>query len=83
MSNIDGKHILSPLECCLRHLEITSTIIKRFKINIQEKTIWQIRNITLTFRPSVNTQKATLLFVKCFCEQDLDTVEFEEFSLEN
>ena len=56
MSNIAGKHILSPLERFLRHLEITSTTIKRFKINIQEKTIWQIRNITLAFLPSFMNQ---------------------------
>ena len=39
--------IKSPLERCLRHLKTTSTAIKRFKITIQEKTIWPIRNMAL------------------------------------
>ena len=66
MLNTTGKHILSPLERCPRHLKTTSTTIKRFKFNIPEKTIWPIRNMDLkpTFLPSfMNQDKVLFKFI--------------------
>jgi hypothetical protein len=54
------------------------TAEKRFHVSSEEEI-----DKLLTDKDRINTQKATLLSVKCFREQDPDNVEFEEFSLEN
>jgi hypothetical protein len=55
-----------------------ATAEKRFHVSSEEEI-----NKLLTDKDRINTQKSTLLSVKCFREQDPDKVEFEEFSLEN
>ena len=57
----------------------TATAEKRFHVSSEEEI-----DKLLTDKDRINTQKATLLSVKCFRdylrEQDPDNVEFEEFS---
>ena len=59
-----------------------ATAEKRFHVPSEEEI-----DKLLTDKDRINTQKATLLYVKCFrdylSEQEPDTIEFEEFSLEN
>ena len=59
-----------------------ATAEKRFHVPSEEEI-----DKLLTDKDRINTQKATLLSVKCFrdylSEQEPDTIEFEEFSLEN
>jgi hypothetical protein len=66
----------------LQAIVTTATAKKRFHVSSEEEI-----DKLLTDKDRINTQKATLLSVKCFRdylrEQDPDNVEFEEFSLEN